>query len=378
MQEKVSPGAWICLIFSFISGFSTLFLQEAKLLEQDVWLSYLCGIAMSFGVLAVLYLAQRNYPGFSMTEVFDRLLGKTIARICLCLYLVYILEIQGAAFQALTLFYRTVVLPNTSTGQIILLIALTTAYASSLGLGAIVRTVQVLLCFFLFFMLVIVVFIYKNVTINPFLPLFQHRAPEIAFGGLLSLYFPFGKSIVFCFLFSRVTNRKKLLPSTLIALTLSGLYLFAATYLSFGSLGMNLVQSVTFPFFSAIQLVRFGEYLERIEIMIIGIWTVFTLFEIIVLQFVFMQVFEHIFALKHVRALALPVGLLFFAMSHRSFVHQADLSFYNFRIGPFSTLLPTVVIPLLLLLISLLKRGNRSGEGGSLLAGSDVSRRRRS
>ncbi|MDG0808967.1 hypothetical protein [Cohnella rhizosphaerae] len=40
-------------------------------------------------------------------------------------------------------------------------------------------------------------------------------------------------------MFSRVDNGRKLLPYTLIALLLAGLYLFAATYLSFGSLGMN-------------------------------------------------------------------------------------------------------------------------------------------
>lgn len=359
MQDRISPGAWICLIFSFISGFSTLFLQEAKLVGPDVWMSYICGIAMSFGVLWVLYAVQRPYPGLPMPAVFDRLLGKKIAKIVLCLYLVYILEIQGAAFQALTTFYRTVVLPNTSSGQIILLIALTTAYASSLGLGTIVRTVQVLLSFFLFFMFLIIAFIYKNVEINPFLPLFQHRAPEIFYGSFLTFYFPFGKSIVFCFLFSRVYDSRKLLPYTLIALLLSGLYLFAATYLSFGSLGMNLIKSVTFPFFSAIQLVKFGEYLERIEIVIIGIWTVFTLFEIIVLQFVFMQVFVHLFGIKRDRALWLPVGLLFFALAHRSFIHQDDLFFYNLRIGPFSTLLATVVVPLLLLLVSSLKKASR-------------------
>ncbi|MDG0808966.1 GerAB/ArcD/ProY family transporter [Cohnella rhizosphaerae] len=151
MLDRISPGAWICLIFSFISGFSTLFLQEAKLLGPDVWMSYICGIAISFGVLCVFYAIQRSYPDLPMPAVFDRLLGKNTAKIVLGLYLAYILEIQGAAFQALTSFYRTVVLPNASSGHIILLLALTTAYASSLGLGTIVRTVQVLLSFFLFF-----------------------------------------------------------------------------------------------------------------------------------------------------------------------------------------------------------------------------------
>ncbi|WP_219835025.1 endospore germination permease [Paenibacillus sp. R14(2021)] len=355
MQEKITPGSFSCLLFSVISGFSTEFLLEGKLVEQDVWMSDLIGISVTFFILSLLYYVQLQHPDLTMAEAFDRLLGKGIAKLALCFFLIYILEIQSAAYLAITSFYRVVVLPNTPSGQIMLLITLTVSYAAYLGLGTIARTSQILLPIFIFFITIIFLFIYRNVNCNPFLPAFQHSASEIAYGGMISFFFPFGKSILLCFLFSRVANNRRPLLSVLIPLSLSGIYLFTATYLTFGSLGMNLMNSATFPFFSAIQLVKFGEYLERIEIMIIGIWTVFTMFELIVFQYLFTKLFGHIFGLKGTNPFIFPIGLLFFALAQRSFPHLNDLTIYNSTIAPFSALLPTAIIPLLLAALTLLK-----------------------
>ncbi|MGG1550565.1 GerAB/ArcD/ProY family transporter [Paenibacillus ferrarius] len=355
-QEKITSGALACLIFSFLSGFSTLFLFEVKVLKQDVWLAYIMAVTLACGVLLLLSYVQKQYPQLSMVQVLDRLLGKWLAKAVLCIYLVYILEIQGLASQALTSFYRTVVLPNTTSNQILLLIVLTTSYAVYLGLGAIVRTMQITLPFFLISIIVICLFIIKEVDSNPFLPPLQHRIEEIGYCGLISLFFPFGKSVILSFLFSHVTDKNKLARHIPLALALSGLYLIVASYLTLGSLGMHLTEDMTFPFFSAIQLVKFGEYIERIEIMIIGIWTIFTLFEIIILQLLFTEIFCHVFGLPRNRGFILPIGLLFFAISQRSFVHLNDLANYNVRLAPFTTVLPMAMIPLIMYILTMFQK----------------------
>ncbi|MGG1515049.1 GerAB/ArcD/ProY family transporter [Paenibacillus oryzisoli] len=355
-QEKITPGALACLTFSFLSGFSTLFLFEAKVLKQDVWLSYVIAVTMACGILLLLCYVQRQYPQFSMVQIFDKLLGKQLARAALFFYLIYMLEIQSLASQALTSFYRTVVLPNSSSNQILLLIVCATSYAAYLGLGPIVRTMQITLPFFLISIFVICFFIFKEVGSNPFLPPLQHRVEEIGYCSLISLFFPFGKSVVLCFVFSHATDIKKLARHIPLALALSGLYLIAAAYLTLGSLGMHLTEDLTFPFFSAIQLVTFGEYIERIEIMIIGIWTIFTLFEIIILQLIFTEIFCHVVGLPRNRGFIVPVGLLFFAIAQRSFVHLNDLANYNVRLAPFTTLLPMALIPLIISILTMLQK----------------------
>lgn len=324
-------------------------------------MAYSIGMALSFGILWLLHRTQIRLPNLTMLEVFDHALGKLFSRVVLCFYLVYLLEIQGDASQALTSFYRSVVLPNTPTNSILLMLALTTTYAVSVGFHAIVRSVLLALPFFLLGIAFILLMISQDVHTNPFLPPFRHSAALIGYGGLLSFFLPFGKSIVFCFLFDRIGSGRKKMASIFAALFLAGLYLCAATYLTFGSLGMRLTSHSLFPFFSAIQLVKLGEYLERIEIMIIGIWTLFTVFEIIVLQYIFVQLFTHVFRIQRPKWFVLPIGLLFFAISERSFREVYDQDYYNSHIAPFSTLIPTVVIPLLLFVVGSIRLKRLSG-----------------
>ncbi|TFE28595.1 GerAB/ArcD/ProY family transporter [Cohnella luojiensis] len=355
-QEKISNKQFGSLVFSFLSGFSTLFLIEAKLIKQDVWMSYLLGITVSIGMLWLFVYAQKQYPHLSMAEIFDELLGKWFAKLALCLYLVYMLETGGAAYRALSFFYTTAILPNTPNIVLMFLIFLCTAYAVYLGLGTLARSIQVILPFFIVAIVIVSFFIVREIDTNPFLPQFQSRASEIVFGGMVTLAFPFGKAIIFGFILSRVKNVKKIFSSTAIPMALSGLYLLAVTYMVFGSLGFNLSHAATFPYFSAAQLVRFGEYMERIEIFVISIWTVFTLFEIIVIQYIFMLVAGHVFRIKETRFFVFPICLLFFAIAHKSFIRMMDLSLYILGIYPISSLLPIVIIPVLIAFLTLVKK----------------------
>ncbi|NQX59846.1 GerAB/ArcD/ProY family transporter [Paenibacillus qinlingensis] len=347
------------LLFSYLSGFSTLFLNEAKFLKQDVWISYTLGTTLAIIMMQLMCYIQKQYPNLKMVEIFDNLVGSKLAKLLICIYLLYILEIQTAACRALSFFYTTVVLPNLPSNQIMLFIILCTTYATFLGLGTIVRSTQVIMPFFLAGITIICLFIIRELETNPFLPQFQHSIRELVYGGWLSFYFPFGKSIVFIFILYRVKNLDKIFTISLSALVLSFLYLLLATYLTLGSLGLDLAGTIMFPFFSTIQMVKFGEYLERIEIVIIAIWTIFTLFEIVVLQHIFIKLFAHTLQLKNTRIVILPVGLLFFAMAQKSFIRMSDLYLYNTTIALVSSLLPTAIIPILLVFLTLVRKRKR-------------------
>ncbi|CAM4422616.1 spore germination protein (amino acid permease) [Paenibacillus endophyticus] len=355
-QNKITHGQLSCLVFSYLSGFSTLFLSEAALLKQDVWMSYLIGMTLAIGMLWLLCYVQWKHPLLTMVEISDKLFGHWVSRLVLMIYLIYMLEMQAAACRALSTFYTTVVIPNMPSNQMILLIILCTTYATYLGLTTIVRAVQITLPFFLVGILIICFFLLRDVETNPFLPQFQHSFSEVMYGSLLSLYFPFGKLVVFGFLLARVKNMKKIFSSSIFGLILAALYLLVSAYLTLGTIGIHLAGTATFPFFSSIQMVKFGEYLERIEITIIGIWTIFTLFEIVVLQYVFTILLRHVFRIKNMKPFILPIGLLFFISAQKSFLRLSDLTFYNLNIAPFSTMLPIAIIPIMLSIMTLLRK----------------------
>lgn len=354
-KDQLTPFQFGCLCFTYLSGFSTLFLHDAKVLLQDVWIGNLLAVSAAMLIMWLMSYVQRRHPGLSMTIIFERLLGKWLGRTIMIVYLFDLAGMAVMTLRALSLFYTTAILPYTSSALLILMMVLVTSYAVSLGIGTIARTVQLILPLFLIGMLFICLLIVRDVDMNPFLPQFQSRPSDIVYGTLLSFSFPFGKALGFIFLFNRVDNAKKLTVSTSVSIIFSYVYLLLATYLTFSSLGMYLMKSTTFPFFSAIQMVRLGAYLERIEISIIGIWTIFTLYETIVIHFVFVQIIGDMFRLKDARPFVLPVGLLFFAMSLRSFTGPLELGLYDYAILPFSIMFPTIIVPIVIVLLTALR-----------------------
>lgn len=346
--EKITPFQLGCLCFAFMSGFSTLYLLEAKIIMQDVWIANVAATVAILLLVQLLAYIQRRFPDQNYSEIIENIFGKWIGKWVLCVYLLGITGLGVLSLRSIALFYTTAILPNTSSSSIMAIVVLVTTYAAYLGLNTISRAALIILPFFAIAMLVICVFIFDDVESNPFLPQFQHPLPLVVYSSMISFGFPFGKSHTIVFLFSEITNQKKLAKSCTIAVITSCLYLLMSTYLALGCLGENLFKSAAFPFFSAIQLVKFGEYIERIEIMIIGIWTILTLFEIIIAQYCFVKIVGRVFGAKDLSSLYFPVGAFFFAISMRSFDNPAKLLSYDIKILPFAIIVPSIIIPLIL------------------------------
>ncbi|MFC4807857.1 GerAB/ArcD/ProY family transporter [Paenibacillus sp. GCM10023250] len=353
---RITPFQLTCLCFAFLSGFSTQYLLEAKLVMQDVWLANVLAVCWILLVLKVNTYVQRQYPHRNMTEIIEVLYGKWFGKLLLGYYSMNMVGLSVLSLRSISLFYTTAILPNTSPKLIMLLVVIVTTYAASLGLAAVARSVLVILPFFAVAILIIGVSLFRNVDMNPFVPQFRHGLPIMVFGTIMSYGFPFGKSVVMSYLFSEVTEQKKLFKCCSIAVVFSCAYLLLATYLSLGSLGEQLFRAATFPFFSAVQLVKFGEYIERIEITIIAIWTILTMYEIITVQYVFVKMAGRLFGLSTLKPLYIPAGAFILGVAVNSFPNPAALISYDNRILPVVSLVSAFLLPLCTLGLTLLRR----------------------
>lgn len=352
--EKISHIQFSVLLFGYITGFEGLFLSEAKVLQQDVWIANVVNVFMGIGILSLICYVQRQFPHQNLAEICTKLMGKWVGKAMLCIYLVNNLENVSGGFRALSMFYTTILLPNTSADVMILTCVICSTYAVYIGLGTLARMNLVVLPFFLVGFLTTCLFVFPEIQTNPFLPPFQSKSSEIIVQSLHLFTFTFSELITFGFLMSRVEQPQKIFSSSMIAIIMSGLYMLIITYLTLGSLGLDYIKTSTFPFFSTLQLVKFGEYLERIEVILIGIWTLLTLVYAVVLQYVFTLVLGSIFNIKKKKPFVFVVGLLFFAHSCRSFIRTADHFTYGDKIFPISSLLPCIIFPILLAVFTMI------------------------
>lgn len=344
------------LIFVYLSGFSTLYLLEVKVVENNAWISYLFTLILTIFIIWMLSYVQNHHLNKNLFQICEELLGKWGAKIIFLLYMYYSFELGSLATKALSVFFVTVIIPDTPSIVLTFFVIMVTSYAVFLGIEVIVRTVQVILPFFILLITMISFLIYREVITNPFLPLFSGKVTDIIYGSMLSMAFPFGKVVLFGLIFAFVKKKEKIFISSCIALVLSSIYITITTYLTLGSLGINLTKISSFPFFSAIQLVKIGEYIERLEIVIIGIWTIYVLFEIIIVHYFFVMTLGHLCSLKDIKPFIIPVGLLLLGLTERSYRHGGtDIAQYDYEILPISSLIPVVIIPIFLTICTWVK-----------------------
>ncbi|MBO7744445.1 endospore germination permease [Paenibacillus sp. MWE-103] len=356
VQEKITHLQLGWLLFGFIAGFESVFLTETKLMKQDVWIANLFNIVAGIALLGIITYVQRQYPNHNLTEICDKLLGKWLSKVMLSIYLLNNLESASGSFRAVSMFYTTVILPKTHSDYLIMVYAACSTYAVYIGLGTLARSNLVILPLFLIGFLITCLFIIPEIQTNPFLPQLKSSIPNRVIGSMHLFTFTFSQMITFGFLMSRVENMKRIFPSCMIAILLSGLYLIMISYLTLSSLGFNFVDTSAYPFFSTIQLVKLGEYLERIEVLLVGLWTVLTMVYMVVMQYVFTLVARHVFGISKMKPFVLAIGLLFFAHACKSFIRTADHFTYGTKIYPLSSLIPCVAFPILLAVMTLIKR----------------------
>ncbi|MCR8842167.1 spore germination protein [Paenibacillus sp. SC116] len=354
---KISSLQLGYLIFTYLSGFATLYMLEIKMLGTDAWMSILFATLGSLLLLGILLYIQRQFPEQTIFEYTEQLVGKWIGKGLMIIFLYYCFELCMLTSKALTVFYTTAIMPKTPSYVFNLLIFIVTTYAAYLGLETIGRAAQIILPLAVISLTAVCVLIASIIDINPFLPMFQRSWNEIAYTSLSTYAFPFSKVIVFAAVFARVKDKEAVSRNSMIAIILAGIYFFSATYLTIGSINPYLASIKTYPFFTAISMVRIGDDIERFEIVSIGFWTMLVIFEGILALYVAMRCIQYLFSLPDTKWLHIPTALLLFGLSEKSFANgSASIIEFDYTTYPYTSLIPTTIIPLILLIMTIVKK----------------------
>jgi spore germination protein KB len=124
-------------------------------------------------------------------------------------------------------------------------------------------------------------------------------------------------------------------------------------------LGKSIVNAI-FPSLLAVQMINVGDFIARLDSILLFVWTFGTFLKITICLFAATVNAKVLFGVKEVRTLAFPVGTLMAGLSRilgRNTVDMVDFAVYSWP--PYS--LPFEVgIPLLILILALVrKRGTK-------------------
>lgn len=348
------------LAVTFVIATADVFLPAfvAQEAQQDSWLSVIIGMASSFVIVMIFLTLALRYPGKTIIEYSCDILGKPLGKLAGLVFIYYFFDIATAVTRELGEIFVISFNPESPILVYALITILVSAYAVSKGLEVIVRVNEFILPVGMGILGLIAVINISATDLNNFLPVLANGILPPLKGGILIQAWMIQTVILLQFI-PYVKDKNKVRKSLSISILVlgMGMELGVLTVAVFGKLTGELL----FPALEYVRYASIGEYIQNLDITIMGVWIIGIFIKITVAYYALVLSISQWSGLKTVKPIILPVGILIAVIS----VTAAERinSVYNFAhyTLPFLSFTAAFVLPVILLTVSLIK-GKPAGE----------------
>lgn len=146
---KISSVQLSILIMGFLFG-STAIINVATGAAQDAWLAYVIGWAGGFILIGIYAHISLLNPGRTLIEILKDNFGRYPGSIIAVLYIWYFIHLAALVLRNFGEYMVTAIYPETPILFVIILFALTIAYAVKNGLEVLSRTAEIFFPLLLF------------------------------------------------------------------------------------------------------------------------------------------------------------------------------------------------------------------------------------
>lgn len=244
----------------------------AGTVQQDGWLIPAIGLVV--GGIYVFYITglTMKFPGKTICEFAPIITGKIIGNLIISLFMVKILISTAFELRLLCEIIRQVLLPNTPTSVIMMLMLFTVAYLVGAGIEAYGRMAE-LLVFIVFIPFVFVLaFIIAKADYRQLLPLLQSKPWDIARATYyVSLTFmPLEFMLLFTGFMSEPDRAKSSCRWAIFVIFILETIIIILSYVG---IGITEVKRNFWPVLTLVQNIQFpGAFIENQEIAMISCW----------------------------------------------------------------------------------------------------------
>jgi spore germination protein KB len=323
VKENISLTQLFVLIFNFLLG-SSIVIGIGKEAMQNAWISILLMTFIGMGLMYLYYSINSLLPNKNLFEILEYCFTRPISMLLSLGYVVYFLYAATRVMRTFGEMITTAILPNTPIEVISFTIMLVVAYILYLGIEVLARVSEIFTPYTVVFIILLLIFLIPNIEfhyLQPILgvgikPIIDSMFPHM-------LLFPFGELIVFSVIVSSVNKLEKGKKVSLIAVLTAGIVLVIATILMIITVGADAFQYSNFPMLSAARLVSLGNFLERIEIIVVFVMTLGVVTKVSVYVYCGLKGMEYIFRLPY-RYFTVPISMLVSCFSILIAVNYGD------------------------------------------------------
>lgn len=314
---------------------------------QDSWIALIVGALIACPVLLIYARILRLYPGKTLFEIMDQVLGKTVGKILCVLISWYAIHLCALVIRNFSEFMEISTMPETPQLPIMILILLVTIYLVKSGVRTMGKWAISMFGLVLGVVIFTVVLSISKADFENLLPIMEHTPSEILSSSVYIASFPFMETMLFLCMadyFGKQDNPYKMYLYSLAG----GTVIFLLVILrNLTILGQALMKIEYFPSFVTARIISIGNILPRIEGSISTNFVLGGIMKIAICMIAAVKGVSHLFGIEETRRMIAPVGLLALALAatvYKSALEMFDfINYYWIYAFPFQVMIPLAV-----------------------------------
>ncbi|WP_232900929.1 GerAB/ArcD/ProY family transporter [Lysinibacillus fusiformis] len=367
MEKEVISSRQFTIITSLLSiGTAILIIPStiASSSKQDAWIAASIGVVLSLLVVKLFLTLGNQTPTLNFIEANEKIFGRFFGKITVIGFLSLTLFSGGELLYFIGIFMKTEVMPETPTLAFALLFSIIIMYAAYLGLETFARSAEILFPMFILIFIFFIICITPQIKFENIQPIMEVSKTSM-FYSIIRFMSVFSFSLVMLLMIypASVNVQQSSKKGFYIGTILGGFVLVTLITLCILVLGAANTASRTFPSYALAQRISIGNFLQRIEIIMAFMWITSIFIRTFMYFYTTVVGIAQIMKLKDHRPLILPMGIIMMGLSqiiHPDIVHSDN---YNNEIWPIYSFIFTILLPILLLIVAVIR--NRKSQGNA-------------
>ena len=359
VKEKISSSQLVLLIIPMI--IATEFMSVPGVIYQfakeDDWLSYLLSLITGVWAILVFTTLASRHPGMTFPEYLEKIMGKWLGKAVSMFYMyylfLYVTTISDEVMSFITLFAQ----PKTPRMVTLGLFVAVCGIGAWLGIEVLARCSELLIPLSIIFSVVIAALLLPEMVPNFLTPVFGRGIVPILQGAVVPSGWA-GEFFLLGFLLPYLNDPSKARAFSFTGLLAVALIMMLVIVVS-TTVNGPLTGQLKYAYYNAVRYLSIGEFLERIDPVIVGVWVYNGFLKTALFLWAFVLCIAQVFGVVKYRFLALPVTLLSIVGCLWAFSNAVDLSNFLTFTFPTESLVTQDIIPTLILGVDLIRSRKR-------------------
>lgn len=276
--------------------------------QNNAWLAVIAGLAEGLIFLVIYNALVLMFPGKTLVEINDMILGPYLGKIFSLAYLLFFFYVGSEVLRTFAEFFK---LTMTATPLPILMIAMLLVSASAVrnGIEVMARCSQILVPIAVAVFVLNFTLLSKDFNLGNLLPIMDIPLKKFILAGHSMAVLPFGEAVVFLMILAFVNKPAQVGQAMTRAFLLGAAVLFFSSIRVVCILG-PVASLTTFPAYSTVRLISIADILTRMEIIPAFTFLFLVFIKFTVFYYATILGTSQMLKMNTYRPLVLPMGAL--------------------------------------------------------------------